>query len=315
MAVTCGFYNSIGADRRYNSEQMSALFDGIINDGVFMSIGDAMVVSASSGMNVSIGSGRAWFNRTWTNNDAAILLTVEPSEVVLNRIDAVVLEVNSDEAVRANSIKIVKGTPGSVPIAPIIANTEFVHQYPLCLIYIAAGVTEITQANITNKVGTEVCPFVTGILETVNIDTLLSQWEAEFNDWFATFEGILDENTAGNLLNLITEHKAEKATDAELGHVIIGTGLDVDVNGIARVETDIARFKKGSSAYTNDTTSQAFTDAFCDANSLVTIVITSATPPQGVWSVESGAGAFTITSTVAESADITFDYYLQKAVG
>lgn len=150
-------------------------------------------------------------------------------------------------------------------------------------------------------------------------------WKKVRSDLAALFDGALIQ--AGSTprtalaatiqaeLDAAAAHKAEKATDAELGHVIIGTGLDVDVNGIARVETDIARFKKGSSAYTNDTTSQAFTDAFCDANSLVTIVITSATPPQGVWSVESGAGAFTITSTVAESADITFDYYLQKAVG
>lgn len=79
--------------------------------------------------------------------------------------------------------------------------------------------------------------------------------------------------------------------------------------------TDNAKFKKGSSTYTDNDTAQTFVDAFCTNSSLVTIVITSVTNPQGVWSVVSADGSFTITSTVAESADITFDYYIQKAVG
>jgi hypothetical protein len=45
------------------------------------------------------------------------------------------------------------------------------------------------------------------------------------------------------------------------------------------------------------------------------VCITSVTLPKGVWSVESANGSFTITSTVAETDDITFDYYIQKAVG
>lgn len=215
MTVTYGFYNSIGNDRRYNAMQMSSLFDGIINDGVFMSIGDKLIVSAAAGMNINVGTGRAWFKHTWTNNDADILLAVPQSEVVLNRVDAVVLEINSGDAVRANTIKIIKGTPASVPIAPNMVKTELVNQYPLGYIYVAAGVTSIVAANITNKVGTSDCPFITGVLETVNIDALLTQWAGEFNDWFVTLVDILDENTAANLLLLINENAANIAADLE----------------------------------------------------------------------------------------------------
>jgi hypothetical protein len=76
-----------------------------------------------------------------------------------------------------------------------------------------------------------------------------------------------------------------------------------------------ARFKTGSATFTDNDTAQTFTDVFCTSSSLVTIAITSPAPPQGVWSVESSSGSFTITSTKAESADITFDYYITKAVG
>ena len=34
MSVTYGFYNSLNGDRRYDANQMSAIFDGLIIDGV-----------------------------------------------------------------------------------------------------------------------------------------------------------------------------------------------------------------------------------------------------------------------------------------
>lgn len=205
MTVTCGFYNSVNNDRRYNALQMSSIFDGIITDGIFMSIGDNLIVSAATGMQVSVGSGRAWFNHTWTNNDSPILLDVPASEVVLNRIDAVVLEINKNEEVRENIIKIIEGTARSSPVAPTLVNTEFINQYPLAYIFVGADVSSISAVNITNKVGTSECPFITGILESINADSLLTQWEAEFDEWFATVQDTLSGDTAGNLLNLINE--------------------------------------------------------------------------------------------------------------
>ena len=64
MAFTCGFFNSENGDRKYNAEQMSAIFDGIIADGVFTTIGDHMAVSAGTGMQVLVGTGKAWFDHT-----------------------------------------------------------------------------------------------------------------------------------------------------------------------------------------------------------------------------------------------------------
>ena len=180
MALTYGFYNSQNGDRMYDATDISSIFDGIIKDGVFMSIGDAFIVSAATGMQVTVGSGRAWFNHTWTYNSVASLYTIEPAEIVLNRIDTVVLEINASEEVRANSIKVIKGTPASNPVAPTLINTELVHQYPLADIYVGANVTEIIPANITNRVGTEACPLSTGILETLDSAPLLAQWNSAF---------------------------------------------------------------------------------------------------------------------------------------
>ena len=199
MSLTFGFYNSVNGDRKYNAIEMSRIFDGIIVDGVFMSIGDAFAVKASSGMGITIGEGRAWFNHTWTLNDAPYPLTVSASEALLDRIDAVVLEINSNANVRANAIKIVKGTPSSSPAKPTLTKSELLNQYPLAYITVKKGTTSISQANIQNTVGTSACPYVTGPLEGMNIDNLIAQWESQFVSWFNEMEGQLSTDAAGNL--------------------------------------------------------------------------------------------------------------------
>lgn len=54
MAVTYGFFNSVNGDRKYNADQMSSYFDGLVTDGVYEKIGDALIVKAGTGMQVSI---------------------------------------------------------------------------------------------------------------------------------------------------------------------------------------------------------------------------------------------------------------------
>lgn len=183
MSVTCGFYNSLNGDRKYNAMQMSSIFDGLIIDGVFASIGTAFAVKAVGGLTLNIGIGKAWFNHSWTLNDAILPIEAPESEVLLDRIDAVVLEVNGMESVRDNTIKIVKGNPSSAPLRPTLENEGNVHQYPLAYVYRKFGSTVITQADITPMVGTASTPFVTGILQTISLDELLGKWQDELDQF------------------------------------------------------------------------------------------------------------------------------------
>lgn len=176
MALTFGFYNSIDHDRRYNALQMSQLFDGIITDGVFMNIGSAMVVTANSGLTVHVGIGRAWFNSTWTLNDAIYPVEATEADGLRDRIDAVVLEIDRRETARANRILFKEGVASTTPQKPEMTKSNDVYQYPLCYINRAPGSTEIAQSDIENCVGTSECPFVTGILSTISTDELVKQW-------------------------------------------------------------------------------------------------------------------------------------------
>lgn len=189
MSFASGFFNSVDHDRLYDATDISRLFDGLIRDGIFASIGDCLVVKQSNQMNVTVGTGRAWFNHTWSYNDALYPVTIPPSEILMDRIDAVVLEINSVESVRANSIKLIKGTPSSTPTKPALTNAKEVHQYPLAYVTVGKEVTSIRQADIENCVGTSACPFVTGILEVISIEQLIPQWKDILNRF-------IEENTA-----------------------------------------------------------------------------------------------------------------------
>lgn len=209
MSVTSGFFNSQNGDRRYTAEQFSELISNLIIDGVFSNVGTAFSVKADSGSNITVGIGRAWFNGIWIYNDALYPMTVRNAEIILNRIDAVVIEVNHSETVRSASIKFVNGTPSSTPVRPELTNTDEIHQYPLAYIYRKAGVDDVTQADITNMIGTSACPYVMGILETQNIDKVVEQWQAQFNLWFEGVQGQLDGDVAAKLANQIIEINAK----------------------------------------------------------------------------------------------------------
>lgn len=201
MALTYGFYNSINHDRRYNATQLSQLFDGIIADGVFANIGTAMVVTAGVGLTVTVGVGRAWFNGTWTLNDAVYPIEATTSDILRDRIDAVVLEVDQRETTRANRIFIKEGVASTTPQKPTMEKTGGVYQYPLCYITRAAGSAEITQADIENCVGTSECPFVTGVLSTISTDELTKQWNAQFDEMFEQLVNAVEQTLAGQLVD------------------------------------------------------------------------------------------------------------------
>ena len=175
MALTSGFYNSVNGDRKYNAEQLSSIFDGLINDGILYNVGNRFNITALSGNNIQIGSGRAWFNHTWVYNDSNYTISLEDSSTLLNRIDAVVLEINRNSDIRSSQILIIKGEESSSPSNPTLIKNEYQNQYPLAYIYRKANSSSITQEDITIKVGTEECPYVTGILPVEDIDKFIEE--------------------------------------------------------------------------------------------------------------------------------------------
>lgn len=309
MSVSSGFFNSLNGDRKYNAAQMSAIFDGLIIDGVFASIGTAFAVKAAGGLTVNVGVGKAWFDHTWTVNDSILPMTAPEAEVLLDRIDAVVLEVNGTESVRENTIKFVKGNPSSAPSRPTLTNEGNVHQYPLCYIYRKYGTAVINQADITPMVGTESTPFVTGILQTVSLDELLGKWqdeldrftdarsqevddwiaqeESDFTTWFDKMKAdlqqeqtVLDQWIASEQADFLSWYNQMK--DQLSGDVAGNLQLEIDKEEVKRIL--LVGFEDGTKEFSDDGTvitstasdGRTLTKTFSDGFLTMTNVLKSA---------------------------------------
>ena len=309
MSVSSGFFNSLNGDRKYDAAQMSAIFDGLIIDGVFASIGTAFAVKAAGGLTVNVGIGKAWFDHTWTVNDSILPMTAPEAEVLLDRIDAVVLEVNGTESVRENTIKFVKGNPSSAPSRPTLTNEGNVHQYPLCCIYRKYGTAVINQADITPMVGTESTPFVTGILQTISLDELLGKWQDELDrftdarsqevdDWIAQEESdftawfnkmkadlqqeqtVLDQWIASEQADFLAWYNQMK--DQLSGDVAGNLQLEIDKEEVKRIL--LVGFEDGTKEFSDDGTvitstasdGRTLTKTFSDGFLTMTNVLKSA---------------------------------------
>lgn len=309
MSVSSGFFNSLNGDRKYNAAQMSAIFDGLIIDGVFASIGTAFAVKAAGGLTVNVGIGKAWFDHTWTVNDSILPMTAPEAEVLLDRIDTVVLEVNGMESVRNNTIKFVKGNPSSAPSRPTLTNEGNVHQYPLCYIYRKYGTAVINQADITPMVGTESTPFVTGILQTISLDELLGKWQDELDrftdarskevdDWIAQEESdftawfnkmkadlqqeqtVLDQWIASEQADFLAWYNQMK--DQLSGDVAGNLQLEIDKEEVKRIL--LVGFEDGTKEFSDDGTvitstasdGRTLTKTFSDGFLTMTNVLKSA---------------------------------------
>ena len=223
--VTYGFYNSVSHDRMYDATQFMNLFDGILIDGVFMAVGEHFEIRPRSGMTITIGTGRAWFNGTWTFNDTKLVGQIPESELVYKRIDAVVLEVDKRKSVRRNRIFIKKGSPSNNPVRPSLIKDDVnqVYQYALGYITVKPEAEEITALDIENTVGHEETPYATGLIQVHNVDAIWSQWEARFNEWFEKLREALSGDVAGNLL-AITQRLDIRITALENWKPVIHTG-------------------------------------------------------------------------------------------
>lgn len=190
MAITYGFFDSRNGDRFYEALHFNELFNGIITPGIFESVGNKFnVISAGSGMLVLVKDGRAWLNNIWVKNDADYPIYIEEPQSQLMRIDAIVIEVDTNNDERECKIKVVSG-PGSAsnPQKPTMTRANGVYQYALAYITVNIAASQITDADIEVVVGHEETPYVTGVVDQASVSDIVAGWSNEFERYFAKWK-------------------------------------------------------------------------------------------------------------------------------
>lgn len=170
--VKCGFFDAVNNDRVYTAEDMNRLYNRVIHDGVFPdennNPSDDLLVEADGGMTITVGIGEGVFASHWLKNSVDIPIEV-PSNSSNDRIDSVVIQVDTRKSGRAGNIVYRTGEPSINPAPPQINEAQGVVEYRLANISVVSGATAITSADITDLRGTSECPWVTGIVSANNI--------------------------------------------------------------------------------------------------------------------------------------------------
>lgn len=204
MAWESGFFNSVNGDRLYNAEQMSKVFDGLISDGVYESVGNKLAVEPNSGMTIQIDTGRGWFDKKWVENNTPYTLTLESADVTLNRYCAVCIKVDNTDAVRSATPYLKYSEFATAAVKPTMTRTDTVKEYCLAYVYIPANTTTITASLIEDTRGNnDLCGWVTGLIEQLSTTTLFSQWQSIFDNWFKNLGDLINENTETMLVNAL----------------------------------------------------------------------------------------------------------------
>ena len=235
MAQKSSFFNaqlqSGVYDRTYLAEDFAAYFSSFIGNGVFPDPSTGLQLTAGTGMQVSLGSGKAWINGYYYVNTSACLFTLDTADGVLNRIDSVVIR--WDKTARSITAAVKKGAYAVTPAAPSLTRTEDVYELEVAEVSVSAGSTSISQSDIIDtRQNTSLCGIVAGVVDQIDTTGLFAQYNSAFQAFMASIEGTLSDDAAGNLLNLINQHKADSSvhittlTHSKTGTVHALTGLN-----------------------------------------------------------------------------------------
>ena len=202
-------FPAIDDDRVYGAADWAAYFAQFISNGVFP-IGSQLQVTAGSGMQVNVSAGAAWINGYGRVFNTAYVLSIDPADGVLNRIDRIVVRWGRVE--RNVYLDVVKGTPASSPTAPaLVRDADY---YDLCLaeISVNAGVTSIAAAHISDKrLNPDLCGIVSSVI-TPDTAGWYEGWETEFQTWFTHIKELLADDPATELAAAVATLESEMDT-------------------------------------------------------------------------------------------------------
>lgn len=194
MAIKGYFFNAVydsstqTYDREYNAEDVTGYLKLLVRGGVFPNPSTNLQVLENSGMNITVKAGSGWFaDGRKIDVTADYVLTVSQSDVLLPRIDRVVFY--ADYVNRTVGLDVIVGTPAVNPTAPALTRSSSRYEYGLATVLVAAQAASISQSAITDtRADTNVCGWVTGLIDQVDTATLFAQWQTAYEEFYSDME-------------------------------------------------------------------------------------------------------------------------------
>ena len=211
MAESYFPFNSVDGDRVYKAEDFRNYFAQFIGNGVFYANANALKVVENGGMQVAVNAGAGWVAGAGYINDSALTLTLANADGALNRIDRVVLRCSYTE--RSIYVAVLQGAYSAQPVAPDLSRSADKYELALADVYVAAGATSITQANITDqRLNNTLCGIVTGLIEQADTTDIFNQFEQYFSEFKTTYIADIEQWTSDQETDFTSWKDTEKTS-------------------------------------------------------------------------------------------------------
>lgn len=211
MAESYFPFNSVDGDRVYKAEDFRNYFAQFIGNGVFYANANALKVVENGGMQVAVNAGAGWVAGAGYINDSTLTLTLANADGALNRIDRVVLRCSYTE--RSIYVAVLQGAYSAQPVAPDLSRSADKYELALADVYVAAGATSITQANITDqRLNNTLCGIVTGLIEQADTTDIFNQFEQYFSEFKTTYIADIEQWTSDQETDFTSWKDTEKTS-------------------------------------------------------------------------------------------------------
>ncbi len=177
MAFYSGFFNSKGLDRTYTAENFTEYLGSIICNGILDTYGQNFkLTAASSGLKVTLGTGKAWIHAHYIITDAR--RRRDPTSYhyeSLPRYVGITIYLDTTESVRSVTLKLFPGTPAENPSLPSIPQ-DADHVRLLMYVRLNPGATELSDRDWYDyREDKNVCGYCKCILGKCKVTELMSQ--------------------------------------------------------------------------------------------------------------------------------------------
>lgn len=234
MAETSGFFQAMldettgKYDRVYLAREFANYFALFVKNGVFGSPTNQLRVSPGNGLSISVAPGNAFIKGMWYNNSSMKNIVIVPNYTSSNRVDTV--RVRMSDLTRTITAEVFTGDADLV-------RGEDVFDLQIATVTVKPGAESITAADIADTRPNEnVCGFVTQLLRAETTNDLFAQFQAQFDQWFATVQESLSGDVAGNLQNQIDAIETDVG-ELQTSNVALTQNLFVGLRRIVLFET------------------------------------------------------------------------------
>jgi hypothetical protein len=200
-----------GYDKEYVADDFARYFRAFISSGIFMKEDTNLQVIANGDMTVTLKAGKMIIDGYRYDSTGDIIITIDPADGVLGRIDRISATWCKDEGDIHYTLQ--KGTPSYKPVAPECRRTEEYKDYVVADIYVAAGVIKIQQQNITDqRLNSDVCGLAIPFTE-LNTNAIFTQYQDAVNEFLKFADTCIDSTVVGQIESDLA-NKLDKTGDS-----------------------------------------------------------------------------------------------------